>query len=156
MSKNKKFKQTYTNLTDLGKQFGLSAVAIGKKLKELGLRQVDGTPDPRALEDGTAKFTPLADGTPHYMWNRRKVAELIEYAGLQKLPKDEVQTRELADAWIRTLRLLEESVYGIEGDLAYEEQNDIRRDARKAGLTERVNALLTAKHIRTLLGTDPE
>jgi hypothetical protein len=152
----KNFKQTYTNLTDLGKQFGLSAVAIGKKLKELGLRQADGTPDPRALEDGTAKFTPLADGTPHYMWNRHKVAELVEYAGLQRLPKNEVQVRELADAWIRTLRQLDESVHGFEDDLAYEEQKDICRSARKAGLTERVNALLTAKHIQTLLGTDPE
>ena len=151
----KSFAKTYTNLTELGKQFGLSAVAIGKKLKEMGVRQTDGTPDPRALEDGTAKFTPLADGTPHYMWNGRKVAELIEYTGLQRLPQDEVKAKELADNWIRTLRDIDEAVHKIEVESAFEEQRDIRRGARKAGLTEQVNALLTARGIKELLDSDP-
>ena len=39
-----KFADVWVNQTTLGKQFGLSAIAMGKKLKELGLRSDDGNP----------------------------------------------------------------------------------------------------------------
>ncbi len=47
-----KFADVWVNQTTLGKQFGLSAIAMGKKLKELGLRSDDGNPTTLALSNG--------------------------------------------------------------------------------------------------------
>jgi len=47
-----KFADVWVNQTTLGKQFGLSAMAMGKKLKELGLRGGDGNPTAQALGQG--------------------------------------------------------------------------------------------------------
>jgi hypothetical protein len=91
-----KIADVWANQMTLGKQFGLSATAMGKKLKELGLRGEDGNPTAQALCHGYCTQTPLKDGTPFYMWNRQQV----------------------------------------------EEARDIKREARRRGLTERVNALL--------------
>lgn len=67
MSKKKpKFSDIWINQTNLGKQFNLSAVAIGKKLKEMGLREASGAPSTKALEEGYCKSTPLKDGTPFF------------------------------------------------------------------------------------------
>ena len=64
----KKGRQTFTdvwaNQTNLGKQFGLSPIAMGKKLKELKLRGEDGNPTAQALCQGYCTSTPLKDGTP--------------------------------------------------------------------------------------------
>ena len=49
-----KFADVWANQTSLGKQFGLSAIAMGKKLKELGLRGEDGNPTTQALGKATA------------------------------------------------------------------------------------------------------
>lgn len=60
MSKKKqKFGDTWVNQTTLGKKFNLSAVAIGKKLKELGLREANGKPSTKALEEGFKKGPPV-------------------------------------------------------------------------------------------------
>ena len=66
-----KFADVWVNQTTLGKQFGLSAIAMGKKLKELGLRSDDGNPTTLALGNGYCTPTLLKDGTPFYMWNRQ-------------------------------------------------------------------------------------
>lgn len=78
MSKRKKFNQIWSNQTNLGKRFGLSAIAVGKIFTETGLK------DPKtklatkkALDEGYAKDTPLKDGTPYFMWNIEKVRPLI-------------------------------------------------------------------------------
>lgn len=39
----------WINQKELGKQFNLSAIAVGKKLKEWGLKDVNNTPTPFAL-----------------------------------------------------------------------------------------------------------
>ena len=54
--KQKKFRDIWVNQTTLGKAFNLSAVAIGKKLKEQQLREADGNP--------TASFPPLVLRSP--------------------------------------------------------------------------------------------
>jgi hypothetical protein len=99
--KKPKFADVWVNQTTLGKQFGLSAIAIGKKLKELELRSEDGKPTDRALSEQYCKSTPLKDGTPFFMWHKKKVAELMQATGHQKLDPQEVKARELADAWVR-------------------------------------------------------
>ena len=117
-----KFADVWVNQTTLGKQFGLSAIAMGKKLKELGLRS--------------------EDGTPFYMWNRQQVEELMLAHGYQRLDPQEVKARELAESWMQVHIQWQEAVYGVEEELLTEEARDIKKEARRRGLTEQVNALL--------------
>ncbi len=71
MSKSKnKFKSTWKNQKEIGLIYGKSAIAVGKALVELGLRDAaTKSPTPQALLDGTALVTPLKDGTPFYLWH---------------------------------------------------------------------------------------
>ena len=144
MSKKKrqKFTDVWANQTTLGKQFGLSAPAMGKKLKELGLRSEDGHPTERALAEGYCTSTPLKDGTSFFMWDRRQVEELMRAHGYQQLDPREVNARELADRWVHVHKQWQEAVYGVEEELLMEEARDIEKEARRRGLTEWVNALL--------------
>ena len=120
----------------------MSAIAMGKKLKELGLRSDDGNPTTLALGNGYCTPTPLKDGTPFFMWNRQLVEELMQAHGHQRLDPQEVKARELAESWVQVHRQWQEAVYGVEEELLMEEAQDIKREVRHRGLTERVNALL--------------
>lgn len=80
-----KFTDVWVNQTTLGKHFGLSAIAMGKKLEELSLRGEDGNPTEQALSEGYCTSTPLKDGTPLFMWNRQKIEELMRAHGYQRL-----------------------------------------------------------------------
>lgn len=144
MSKNKtKFSDIWVNQTTLGKQFGLSAIAMGKQLKELGLRSNEtGTPTQEAIDNGFCKSTPLKDGTPFFMWNKAKVAELMQAKGHQKLDTQEIKSCELADDWMRVYKRFQEAVSGIEDEMCYEEAQDIKKQAKRAGLIERVNEIM--------------
>ena len=144
MSKKKtKFSDIWVNQTTLGKQFGISALAMGKKLKELGLRSNEtGTPTQEAIENGFCKSTPLKDGTPFFMWNKAKVAELMQVQGDEKLDDQEIKSRELADDWMRVYKRFQEAVSGIEEEMCYEEAQDIKKQAKRAGLIERVNEIM--------------
>jgi hypothetical protein len=137
-----KFTDVWVNQTTLGKQFGLSAIAMGKKLKELVLRSEDGHPTERALAEGYCTSTPLKDGTPFFMWNRQKTEELMLAHGCQHLDPREVRARELADRWVQVHKQWQEAIYGVEEELLIEEARDIKKETRRRGLTERVNALL--------------
>jgi hypothetical protein len=137
-----KFADVWANQTTLGKQFGLSPLAMGKKLKDLGLRGEDGTPTPFAIGNGYCTPTPLRDGMPFFMWNRQQVEELMQAHGYQRLDPQEVKARELAESWLQVHRQWQEAVYGVEEELLIEEARHIKREARRKGLIERVNALL--------------
>ena len=140
--RRQKFTDVWANQTTLGKQYGLSPVTMGKKLKELGLRGEDGNPTTLALGNGYCTTTPLKDGTPFYMWNRQQVEELIQAHGYHRLDPQEVKARELAESWVHVHKQWQEAIYGVEEELLMEEARDIKREARHRGLTERVNALL--------------
>ena len=88
--RHQKFTDVWANQTNLGKQFGLTAIAMGKKLKELGLRGEDGNPTVQALVEGYCTLTPLKDGTPFFMWSRQKIKELMRAHGYQRLNPQEV------------------------------------------------------------------
>ena len=141
--KNKqKFADTWVNLTNLGKEYGFSAIKIGKKLKELGLRNQEGKPTEKALSEGFAKFTPLKDGTPFYMWHKIKIAQLMRENDVKKLDDNEILAQDLAKEWIRINKLYEEAIYGFEEEGLFMEAQDIQKTARKKGLVNRVNEIL--------------
>jgi len=74
----KKFSQVWVNQTELGKKFGLSAVAIGKILIEHELKDSkNGQATQKAIEGGYAKSTPLKNGTPFFMWHLQKTKDLV-------------------------------------------------------------------------------
>jgi hypothetical protein len=82
--------------TDVGKNFGISAIAVGKILIEAELK------DPstklateHALSEGYAKSTPLKDGTPYFMWNIEKIRPLIS---------KEHQPLSRVDFWVNEVR----------------------------------------------------
>src|SRR6266566_5779374 len=139
---HQKFTDIWATQTNLGKQFGLSAIAMGKKLKELGLRAEDGNPTVQALCQGYCTPTPLKDGTPFFLWNRQQVEELMRAHGYQRLDPQEVKARELADSWVQIHNQWQEATYSVEEELLIEAAEDIKKEARRRGLTERVNALL--------------
>lgn len=84
----KKFRDMWTNQTELGKRFGISAIKVGKILIQHGLKDPN-TKDAtkKALEEQYAQFTPLKDGTHHYLWNIQKLQTLL---GETQVPLDEV------------------------------------------------------------------
>ena len=137
-----KFADVWANQTTLGKQFGLSPVAMGKKFKELGLRGEDGNPTAQALVRGYCTPTPLEDGTSFFMWNRQQVEELMQAHGYQRLDPQETRARKLAESRVQVHEQWQEAIYGVEEELLFEEAQDIKKEARRRGLTERVNALL--------------
>lgn len=144
MSKKNRQKWTdvWANQTTLGKQFGLSAPAMGKKLKELGLRGENGHPTEQALSEGYCVSTPLKDGTPFFRWNRQKTAELMRMHGYAQLDPQEVSARALADRWMLIHSQWQEAIYGVEEELLIEEAWTIEKEIRRKGLAERVNTLL--------------
>lgn len=143
---HQKFTDIWVNQTNIGKRFGLSAIAMGKKLKELGLRGEDANPTEQALAGGYCTSTPLKDGTPFFMWNRQKIEELMWAHGYQRLEPQEVKARELADSWVRVHKQWQEAIYGVEEELLIEEAQDIKKEAKHRGLTERINALLRERN----------
>jgi hypothetical protein len=101
--KKKKFNQAWKNQTDLGKRFGLSAIAVGKILSEKGLKTGrDATQ--KALDEGYATSTPLKDGTPFYLWNTSKVSGIIG-KDHQSLSNVELQVNEVRKRLQETDRL---------------------------------------------------
>ena len=79
----------------------MSAIAVGKKLVEMGLKGADKQPTERALSEGFCRSTPLKKtGTPFFLWNKNKVAELLRSSGLQQLDSAEAEAYETARALI--------------------------------------------------------
>jgi len=96
--KPKRFRDIWANQTDLGKKYGLSAVAVGNLLKAAGLKdRATGDATPRALDEGFAVATPLQDGKPFFMWNVEKIGGLIA-ADHEPLSKVDYWVREVEDS----------------------------------------------------------
>src|SRR5260370_38282466 len=94
--KHRRFRELWVNQTELGQHFGMSAVAIGKKRREVGLRTEQKEPSERAKTEGDCRFTPMKDGTPFYLWNKEKVAGLLRESGISQLIESEVAPRNTA------------------------------------------------------------
>lgn len=105
---HKKFAQTWASQTDIGKKFGLSAVAVGKLLLASGLRDpATKLATPRALEEGWCVATPLKTGELHYMWHIEKVRTLLKEQGQVQLCREEMMANELIQTVKSANRYLE-------------------------------------------------
>lgn len=146
--KKNKFTEQWVNLTNLGKEFGLSSVAIGKKLKELNLRKENGEPTEMAITNGFCRFTPLRDGTPFFMWNKQKIIYLMQQSGYIQLDHNEKKAQELADEWIKINKLYQDVTSSIEEKLLFERGQQIIEEGHKAGLIPRINQILASRKLQ--------
>lgn len=104
-----RFRDIWMNQTELGRHFGISAVAVGKKLSEVGLRIEQKEPTELAKTEGYCRFSPMKDGTAFYLWNKEKVAALFRQAGMSQLSKEEVEARTTAEQLIKLAEQAEET-----------------------------------------------
>ena len=116
----KNWARTWVNQGALGREFGLSAVMIGRKLDEAGLR-ADRQPTQAAFDAGLAHAAPLASGTPNFRWHKEKTVAALAAAGLTRRPAEEVRDAGLdaeAQEIAREILRLESSPDGTDQKLA--------------------------------------
>lgn len=91
MSKKKKPRQYWRNLTQIGRLFGQSAIATGRALAALGYRDRDTKqPTKLALEYGYARYK-NRDGYLISLWNKEKVVEQLQILDGWVLEKEAIE-----------------------------------------------------------------
>lgn len=114
MSQKNNFRKTWRTLTELGQEFGVSAVKFGNLLKQHGLREKDGEPTQSAKDGGFFEKIVPNDGKPYYLWHRNKTVEFLQRRGVEKkgVSTQEAskitEARKLARQWIEAQRLDDE------------------------------------------------
>jgi hypothetical protein len=94
--KKKKFSQIWASQTNIGKQYGISGIAVGKILIEHGLRDpVTKIATEISLSEGWCTATPMKDGILHYMWNIEKVCAILVNKEVKKITMSEKIANEI-------------------------------------------------------------
>lgn len=77
----------FATMKEIGRVFGVSSHAVGKKLKERGYRTPSGKPSSAAFQAGMVqqKFT-FDHANYLWAWNVAKTVPLLEEAGMVKVP----------------------------------------------------------------------
>lgn len=84
--------------------FDLSSVALGRRLKEMGLRSPDGMPVAAAIAEGLAMTQQLRGGGVGCWWNKRELPKRLQQAGLALSSDKPGKAFELAQALRKTMR----------------------------------------------------
>lgn len=137
-SKNK-FKSTWKNQSELGLIYGKSAIAVGKALVELGLKDSSTkNPTEMALSEEIAKSTPLKDGTAFYLWHKTKTCEKLD--SLEDWTRQSQEERDLQRlsseyiSWIRqALKADDKGEHHVIVDGLYDEAQSYAKQIRKRG-----------------------
>lgn len=137
-SKNK-FKTTWKNQKEIGLIYGKSAIAVGKALVELGLK--DGStknPTDEALSEEIAKSTPLKDSTSFYLWHKAKTCEKLD--SLDDWTRQSQEERDLQRltseyvSWIKqALKADKNGEHHVIVDGLYEESQSYAKQISKRG-----------------------
>jgi hypothetical protein len=142
VAKKNNFRKTWKTLTELGQEFGVSAIKFGNLLKQHGLREKDGEPSQIAKDGGFfEKITPN-EGKSYYLWHREKTAEYLVSQGVTKngisAKETEIMTeaRKLARSYMEAQKLDDEG-----SKLGYMMLSEMVGDIKKVGL-ERFNQAL--------------
>jgi hypothetical protein len=85
-----KWNQAWVNQTELGREFGMSAIALGKELTKLNLKDGRGATE-KAISEEYAVAAPLADGRLNFRWHKARCVDALRGAGLQRLSGGEVR-----------------------------------------------------------------
>lgn len=144
MSKKNNFRKTWKTLTELGQEFGVSAIKFGNLLKEHGLREKDGKPSSTAKEGGYFEEVIPKEGKPYYLWHREKTVNFLVDRGIEKKGVSALeaelmtQARKLARSYQEAIELEEEG-----SKLGYLMFDELIPEIKKIGL-ERFNKALKA------------
>ncbi|HBB31558.1 MAG TPA: hypothetical protein DDZ80_06105 [Cyanobacteria bacterium UBA8803] len=142
MSKKNNFRKTWRTLTELGQEFGVSAVKFGNLLKQHGLREKDGEPSQIAQEGGFFEKIVPKEGKPYYLWHRDKTVEYLTSLGVNKSGVSEkealldTEARKLAKSYLEAQKLDDEG-----SKLGYLMFQELTSDIKKVGL-DRFNKAL--------------
>lgn len=99
--------KTYTTLTIIGLNFGVSAQQVGKVLTEQGYRESKTrNPTAKATENKLAIISTIPTGQQFWMWKAKDVVAVMEGLGWVKLPAEEIRA---ATTTAQTVRLLKNS-----------------------------------------------
>jgi hypothetical protein len=74
----------YLKLGQLGDLFGLSATAVGMKLKQIGLRQPNGDPTQRARDARLVNLVRVEGMHPFWTWEKVRTVQVLEAAGCRR------------------------------------------------------------------------
>lgn len=76
----------YCTITELGSEFGMSRVVMGRTLKQLGLREPGGHPSASAFyNDMVAKTVGPQEWIVVWMWHTEKTIDYLEEAGFERI-----------------------------------------------------------------------
>lgn len=111
--KKSKWAKTWVSQTEIGHKYGLSAIKVGRVLTELGLKDKAGATQ-RAIDDGFAVSTPLADGTQHWRWHKARVTRAFDEHGVARVTREkEAKSRARKEARVlfnQHMELLEQGI----------------------------------------------
>ena len=123
----------WLTLTGLGRIYGISAVHCGRLLSDAGLRDGDGQPTLRALDDKLAYQRHPQHGGRNALWQRQGCSAILEAGGLVPM-----QQTTLVEQWVALLSALDAGSPSISTS-AQQMAEDLPKD-----LVEPVNRQLRA------------
>jgi hypothetical protein len=144
MSKKNNFRKIWKTLTELGQEFGVSAIKFGNLLKQHGLREKDGKPSELAKNGEFFQEIIPKEGKPYYLWHREKTSNYLVERGVEKqgvsAKEAELMTeaRKIARAYMEALKLDEEG-----SKMGYMMLDELVPDIKKIGLEKFNKALKT-------------
>lgn len=100
-SQNGHQNQIWLTLTELGRHFGISAVHCGHHLSQAGLRDEDGLPLPKAIDQGYAYKRPEQNANRSVLWNYDRCSGVLREQGLHS-----VEEQRLVEQWADFLEAL--------------------------------------------------
>jgi hypothetical protein len=142
MSKKNNFRKTWRTLTELGQEFGVSAVKFGNLLKQHSLRDKDGEPTQFAKDGNFFEKIVPNEGKPYYLWHHEKTVNYLLQAGVEKKGVSakeatlNTEARKIAKEYLEAQKLDEEGA-----KLGYLMLCELVPEIKKIGL-ERFNEAL--------------
>lgn len=142
MSQKNVFRKKWKTLTELGQEFGVSAIKFGNLLKEHGLREKTGEPSEKAKEGQFFEEIVPKEGKPYYLWHRQKTSDYLISLGVLKSGVSAKKAESMTEARKLARSYLEAQKLDSEGDkLGYLMFDELVPEIRKIGL-ERFNKAL--------------
>lgn len=133
--KQQGFRNTWRTLTELGQEFGISAVKFGNLLKLHGLRESSGEPTAIAKDGGFFEHIVPKQGHPYYLWHCQKTSEYLVSQGVAKNGVSSKEALKVTEARKLARAYMEAQKLDSEGSkLGYMMFADMADDIKKVGL----------------------
>jgi hypothetical protein len=148
-----KFKDIWKTQKQIGEIYGKSAIAVGKALVQLELRDENTkSPTSQALTTGFAKSTRTKDGTVFYLWQIEKTSEKLNtIAGWEAQSPVDRQLQELSSEYASYLKsalaAAKNGEHHVIVDGYHDAAKSIAKKIKKGGAEsiEKANKILTRK-----------